>query len=197
MSSAFSQLTLVKPGILTVSAIDNFMPVIYRDKNKAWQGFEVDILQTFAKRYRLKLEFKIASFDGIWYLPKQAQCDIAAAGIAVSKRCGLEGVAFTEPYLFIRQSFLVKKIDDLKFKDQDKNSKIFSQANEVALRAFSRKAHASKKPSEFTIVEQDDTDEKFALVVADNNPSLLALLNQHIIALRDSGELEKLYTKWC
>jgi len=197
MSSAFSQLTLVKPGILTVSAIDNFMPVIYRDKNKAWQGFEVDILQTFAKRYRLKLEFKIAPFDGIWYLPKQAQCDIAAAGIAVSKRYGLEGVAFTEPYLFIRQSFLVKKIDDLKFKDQDKNSKIFSQANEVALQAFSRKAHASKKPSEFTIVEQDDTDEKFALVVADDNPSLLALLNQHIIALRDSGELEKLYTKWC
>lgn len=197
MSSAISQLALVKPGILTVSAINNFVPVIYQDKNKAWQGFEVDILQTFAKRYRLKLEFKNAPFDGIWYLPKQAQCDIAAAGIAVSKRYGLEDVAFTEPYLFIRQSFLVKKIDNLKFKDQEKNSKILSQANEVALQTFSGKAHASKKSAEFSIIELDDSDEKFALVVAEANLSLLTLLNQHIIALRDSGELARLYTKWC
>jgi ABC-type amino acid transport substrate-binding protein len=197
MSSVTAQLALVKPGTLTVSTIDNFIPVIYRDNNNAWQGFEVDILQTFAKQWRLKLEFKLAPFDGIWQLPKQGQCDIAAAGISVSKGRSREGAAFTEPYLFIKQSLLVKKVSEPELKDEGKNLKILSQANEAIFQEIARETYQIKKTSEFTIAELEDTDEKFALVVADHNSTLLALLNQYIIALRESGELEKLYKKWC
>jgi ABC-type amino acid transport substrate-binding protein len=184
--SSSSEFNLVKTGVLTVSTIDNFRPIIFRGQNDEWQGFEVDVLQSFAKHLDLQLAMKIVTFDGIWTLPKQGQCDIAAAGLSIAKEHYQVGAAFTEPYLFIKQSFLVKNVEN-------KELTLAACPTKIGDKALQQE----RIPPEFTLVDSEDTDEKFALVVADDNPKLLALLNQHILSLRKAGELAKFYQRWC
>lgn len=178
-------LNLLKPLQLTVCTIDNFAPIIFRDEQGQWQGVEVNILQSFAKCNKLKLEFKIAPFDGIWCLPAKGQCDIVAAGLSISHKHERDGAAFTEPYLFIEQSLLVKRVNK-----QESDGDAIARGN-------SGKVYQAKKYPKFTLLELDDTDEKFALVVAEHNQLLLQLLNEHITKLRETGELQKIYEKWC
>lgn len=233
-TSFLCSLKLVKPNVLTICTIDNFIPIIYRDQRNNWQGFEVDILQSFAKKFGLKLEFNIAPFDGIWHLPKQGKCDIAAAGISISKKRCNEGAAFTEPYLFIKQSLLVKKanreeletLTDTKGKTlgivpgttgasyaqdhapsgtqfaefTDENTMLKALQHDkidAVARGNPGNAYQAKQHKEYTLTGLEETDEKFALVVSDDNEFLLQQLNQHIQSLKNSGELEKLYKKWC
>jgi|GEM_PF-2313864 len=192
-----SDFSLVKPGILTVSAIDNFAPLIFRDPVLAWQGFEVDILEAFAAKFKLKLNFQLTPFDGIWQKPCLGESDIAAAGISISRiRCD-EGAAFTEPYLFMQQSLLVKKTEQAELKNLAGAHYIEQAAPKSRLIQEFNHSYQPRQYSEYSLTSCDETDEKFALVVAPNQQILLAALNQHIQQLKANGKLTSLYKKWC
>lgn len=100
---------LIQPGVLQIATLDNFVPMIFQDEHNNWQGYEVDILTAIANQLHLKLAFAVYPYEGIWTLPKQKKADIAAAGISITEQRIRDGAAFTEPYLAIKQSLLVKK----------------------------------------------------------------------------------------
>lgn len=112
-------LPVLKSGTLQIATLANFVPLIFQNERGQWQGFEVDLLTHIAKNLGLTLQFQVFPYEGIWTLPKKRQCDIAAAGISIMEARIKQGAAFTEPYLFIKQSLLVKQEQQEEIKNLD------------------------------------------------------------------------------
>ncbi len=112
----------ITPGILTVATFLGFPPVVLKDNNGEIIGTDAQYLRKFAKKYNLKIKFIVVEiFDGLWKLPGNNICDIAAAGISPSKLRENEspGTTWSIPYYNVQRSFItlkensITKIEDL------------------------------------------------------------------------------------
>ena len=111
--------TLV-PGVLTVCTYGGFAPVAYKDEHRKLVGKDLDYLSKFAENMGLSIEFVEAEFDGIWRLPGEGKCDVAAAGIGQLRGREVGPAQWTDYYYQVHRSLLIRKEDASKFATPDK-----------------------------------------------------------------------------
>lgn len=105
----------IEPGVLKVCLYPGFAPFVSKDDQGQWVGWEVPYLQGFAKREKLTFEaVEVTDFNGIWNLPGQNKCDIAASGISDTadrrKQTGDAGI-WSKHYYRVVRSFAIRTAD--------------------------------------------------------------------------------------
>ena len=110
--------TTLFPGKLTVCTYGGFAPVCYKDKDKGLTGLDVVFLEKFVgwlktdRGLDLSIDLKEHDFDGIWTLPGEGACDIAAAGIQRrDNRPVGEYASWSDSYFHVQRSLLVRATD--------------------------------------------------------------------------------------
>lgn len=106
-----------KRGVLRVAG-PTFLPYIQHLPNGDYVGIDVDILQSFAKEQKLKLEFIDAGWDTTIAGLQTGKWDVVPVTCITEKR--LESVDFTVPYfasgpavVFAKGNAKIKTLDDL------------------------------------------------------------------------------------
>ncbi|MBA3488013.1 MAG: transporter substrate-binding domain-containing protein [Longispora sp.] len=119
LNVAFSVQTL-ELGTLKVCLYPGFAPFSSKDEKREWVGWDVSYLQNFARHKNLTFEpVEIENFAGIWNLPGEDRCDIAASGISdFPKRreeTGDKGL-WSDPYYQVIRAMAVRTADRHKLK---------------------------------------------------------------------------------
>lgn len=105
-------------GVLRV--LTRIDPTSYHQGSEGLTGLEYDLVQLFAKRLGVKVEFIApATFDDILWQITRGKADIGAAGITVTPQ-RQKLMRFTQPYQYVTEQLLYhtsnkkpKKIDDI------------------------------------------------------------------------------------
>jgi Bacterial extracellular solute-binding proteins, family 3 len=98
------------PGVLTIGAYTSFAPVVWAE-NGAAHGKDIHFLRAFAREKCLVVDVRFFEFDRIWERPLRKQVDIAAGGIAPTRRRCASGLAWSSPYHTVQRSLVVRKED--------------------------------------------------------------------------------------
>jgi len=107
-------LSLLHEGKLTACVYTGFEPVLYRTP-EGLAGSDIKLLQGFAAREGLELQYIEVPFDGIWLRPGDNECDIAAAGIGETVGRDSPGVAWSQAYYSVKRSLLIRAGDASRF----------------------------------------------------------------------------------
>lgn len=121
MANDATTLTTLAPGKLTVCTYGGFAPVCYK-KNPQDKpiGFDITFLEKFALCMDLQIVWIEHKFDGIWTMPNENKCDIAAAGIQRrDDRDVGPGGCWSEAYFQVQRSLLVRSADKAAFDDYE------------------------------------------------------------------------------
>lgn len=111
---AQDQVTTLTQGQLTICLYPGFPPVVSMGGDGQWQGWDVAFMQDFAASLDLVFEpVTVETFDGIWLLPGEDRCDIAAAAITVTtpRQQNSPGTVWSDPYYTTFRAFLVRAGD--------------------------------------------------------------------------------------
>ncbi len=105
----------IEPGVLKVCMYPGFAPFNSKDEQGQWVGWDVSYIKDFAKREKLDFQpVEVADFNGIWNLPGEGKCDIAASGISNTedrrKETGTAGT-WSQHYYRVVRSFAVRAVD--------------------------------------------------------------------------------------
>lgn len=114
-SGASAPIKTIEPGTLQVCLYPGFEPFAWRDDG-VWKGWDVDYLEEFANENGLKFRaIEVKEFKGIWRLPGEDKCDIAATGISdtQSRRDDSPGGAWSKTYYTVVRAFLIRSGDRL------------------------------------------------------------------------------------
>lgn len=106
----------LEPGVLKVCMYPGFAPFNSKDEQGQWVGWDVSFIEDFAKREKLAFQpVEVADFNGIWNLPGEGKCDIAASGISDTedrrKETGDAGT-WSQRYYRVVRSFAVRAADE-------------------------------------------------------------------------------------
>ncbi|ONG58904.1 hypothetical protein BKE38_01495 [Pseudoroseomonas deserti] len=86
-------------GLLRVCIWPEYYAISYRNpRNRALEGFDIDMARALAGRLGVRLEFVDSSFARFIEALEQGDCDIAMFGVGVTPERAAR-VAFSEPYL--------------------------------------------------------------------------------------------------
>ncbi|MDB5964722.1 MAG: hypothetical protein JWQ72_1222 [Polaromonas sp.] len=113
--AAAPDICTLKPGVLQVAVAGTFPPVVMTGKNGKLSGMDVDFLSRFARENKLKMEWVVVPFEGIWKLPAEDRADIGANGISPLESRQAEGMTFSEPYYKVLRSLVIRKADRSKY----------------------------------------------------------------------------------
>lgn len=107
-----------KSGKLIVGTAADYPPYeFYTEKNgkTSISGFDMEIAKAIAKDLGVKLEIKDMKFDGLLPALKTNSVDMVIGGMAPTEE-RKKSVDFSEPYYKAKQSILIRKEDESKFK---------------------------------------------------------------------------------
>lgn len=93
-------------GTLKVAVSPDLKPLCYVKDGKI-VGYEIEVLQYFAKEYGYHLEFVTMTFDGILPSVLAGKCDIGTGGMTITEERA-QSVDFTESYLTVDVVMVVK-----------------------------------------------------------------------------------------
>jgi ABC-type amino acid transport substrate-binding protein len=106
----------LEPGVLKVCLYPGFAPFVSKDEKGQWAGWDVSYLEAFAKREKLTFQpVEVANFNGIWNLPGQGECDIAASGISDTedrRKATGDAATWSQNYYRVVRSFVVRTADE-------------------------------------------------------------------------------------
>lgn len=114
-SGEAASIKTLKPGVLQVCLYPGFKPFTWQEGN-VWKGWDVDYLEKFAADNRLTFKgVPVKEFNGIWSLPGERRCDIAASGISDTKkrRDDAHGVDWSKTYYVVVRAYLIRTGDKL------------------------------------------------------------------------------------
>ncbi|MFZ6770860.1 substrate-binding periplasmic protein [Undibacterium sp. Di26W] len=114
-TTLLTTLTTLVPGQLTVYTYGGFAPVCMNKKGEL-TGFDVTFLKKFAFSQNLGIVLIEHDFDGIWTMPNENLCDIAAAGVQQrdDRHVG-PGGSWSDAYFQVQRSLLVRSADKTAF----------------------------------------------------------------------------------
>lgn len=95
-ASGSNQLGLIKPGQLKVASVTEFLPFEYVKNNKA-AGFDIDLVNTMAKRMGLQTNWSTIEFEGLLSQVGNDQYDLGAAAIGITRE-RKQTVSYSVPY---------------------------------------------------------------------------------------------------
>lgn len=108
--------------VLKVGTESTYPPFEFRDKNNNLVGFDIELMETIAKRIGKKIEWVDMPFDSLIPALLSGKIDVIAAGMSATEERAKK-VAFSVPYHISLSSFVVranddsiKKLEDLKGK---------------------------------------------------------------------------------
>ncbi|MCX6047842.1 MAG: ABC transporter substrate-binding protein [Chloroflexi bacterium] len=104
--------TLV-PGTLTIGSYAAFAPLCWQDGDRA-RGRDIEFLRAFAAQFGLQVVVRFFEFDRLWERPGRDEIDLAAASIAPLASRHSPGVVWTEPYVTVQRSLLIRATDHAK-----------------------------------------------------------------------------------
>jgi len=99
------KLNTLTSGVLKVAAYVQFYPVCYLDKNNEIKGFDVDLINEFAKIVGCRVEFTVINeWDQLWFAPSKKEADISIGGIGITDDRIDSNTEWTIPYFYVRRS---------------------------------------------------------------------------------------------
>lgn len=127
----------------------NFPPFEYVDDSLKIVGFDIDLINEFAKRANLNYEIVNMGFDALIPALKTGKIDAAISGMSATED-RKRAVDFSNPY-YETQTLYIKKADNDKInsKDDVKDKKIGVQlgvVQEIAARELSKNVAPTKDP---------------------------------------------------
>ena len=108
---AFAEDTLMaiqKRGVLRIGTDPGYMPFELINKKGEIIGFDIDIAKQMAKAMNVKLEIVSTAWDGIIPALMTDKFDVIMGGMTVTQERNLS-INFSDPYLLIGQSILIRK----------------------------------------------------------------------------------------
>ena len=112
----------VTDGVLTVAISPDFAPYefysIGENEEPELAGFEISMAQRIADEMGLELDLVPMSFDGVLAEIANGTVDIGIAGLGYTEDRA-EVMDFSDPYNYVKQTFVCRKEDQDKFKDVD------------------------------------------------------------------------------
>jgi ABC-type amino acid transport substrate-binding protein len=140
-------ITTLVSGKLTVCTYGGFAPVCYKDEQGNLTGLDVIFLEKFAISQGLEIALIEHDFDGIWTMPDENKCDVAAAGVQKrDKRDAGPGGAWSDAYFQVQRSLLVRSADQAAFDDYLKlsgKSIVVTRGSTADIDAKTRYPHCS------------------------------------------------------
>lgn len=85
-----------KSGVLKVCSQAGFIPFEMKDNKGNWKGFDVDIMQEFSKKHKLKLVMLDTTLDGLIPSLLTGKCDFIASGLTITEE-RQKAVLFSKP----------------------------------------------------------------------------------------------------
>lgn len=120
-SNTFAEIKSTNNRIIRVGSSGAYYPFTFMDGNKV-QGFEVDVWNELGKRLGYSIEYKTASFSGLFGMLDSDKIDVIANQITITDE-RKEKYYFSDPYVesgaqivVNKSSDKIKSIDDLKNK---------------------------------------------------------------------------------
>ena len=108
-------LKTVSPGKLTVCS-DIPHPPFEFEEGPELRGIDVDLAKAVTGRLGIAADFKDVDGPGLFDALKTGQCDVIASAVVINDEKAKE-FDFTAPYFDLRQSVLVRKADEEKYRD--------------------------------------------------------------------------------
>lgn len=109
-----------KRGYLSVVLETGYIPFEFRDKKKGLIGFDIEMIQLFAKKLGVKVKIFPVAWEGI--IPSLAShdkekfpIDMIVSGMRITKTRA-KRVHFTIPYFYVGQAFVISKKDSKRIK---------------------------------------------------------------------------------
>ena len=170
-----------KQGVLTV--LTRIDPTTYYQAPEGFSGMEYDLVQLFAKRLGVRVEFIIPNtFDEILRQITRNKADIAAAGLSITEE-RRHNLRFSEPYLEVSEQLLYHASNHPPKEILDVNSGIFEV---VKNSSHAETLHALKN--------ENPTLEWLTNNELDSN-GLIYLLNAGLIdyTVSDSNQIELIH----
>lgn len=119
---AAADVSTVTDGVLTVAISPDFAPyefyAIGQDGEPELAGFEISMAERIADEMGLELDLVPMSFDGVLAEIANGTVDIGIAGLGYTEDRA-EVMDFSDPYNFVKQTFVCRKEDQDKFRDVD------------------------------------------------------------------------------
>ena len=111
LSDSENRLVTITPGILTICTYTEFAPFSYEEGGEI-VGTDISFLKNFAAEMDLKVKILKKDFSGLWETPGQGICDVSAAGMMeYEDRILGEGAVWSEPYMLVTRSLLIRSSD--------------------------------------------------------------------------------------
>jgi polar amino acid transport system substrate-binding protein len=101
-------MAIQKRGVLRIGTDPGYMPFELINKKGELIGFDIDLAEEMAKAMNVKLEIVSTAWDGIIPSLMTDKFDVIMGGMTVTQERNLT-INFSEPYLLIGQSILLKK----------------------------------------------------------------------------------------
>ena len=105
-----NKLQTIVPDILTICTYSEFAPFSYK-KDGSIVGTDIELLENFAHKMGLNLNIIEKQFDGLWNMPGLGQCDISAAGMMSEGRDLDDKGIWSESYITVKRSLLIRHTD--------------------------------------------------------------------------------------
>ena len=100
----------IVPDVLTICTYSEFAPFSYK-KDGTVVGTDIELLENFAHKMGLNLNIIEKQFDGLWNMPGLGQCDISAAGMMSEGRDLDDKGIWSESYITVKRSLLIRHTD--------------------------------------------------------------------------------------
>ena len=96
--------------VLTICTYSEFAPFSYK-KDGSVVGTDIELLENFAHKMGLDVNIIEKQFDGLWNMPGLGQCDISAAGMMSEGRDLDDKGIWSESYITVKRSLLIRHTD--------------------------------------------------------------------------------------
>ena len=96
--------------VLTICTYSEFAPFSYK-KDGSVVGTDIEFLENFAYKMGLDVNIIEKQFDGLWNMPGLGQCDISAAGMMSEGRDLDDKGIWSESYITVKRSLLIRHTD--------------------------------------------------------------------------------------
>jgi len=113
--SSYAQSLNLKNNTVKVCSDAGFLPFEMKNNQGQWEGFDVDMMNSFAQSLNAKLQMVQINFDGIIPALLSGKCDMIAAGMTVTPS-RQKVVAFSHPTFVNGLSIAFRNTDEAKTK---------------------------------------------------------------------------------
>ncbi|MES2615265.1 MAG: ABC transporter substrate-binding protein, partial [Bdellovibrionota bacterium] len=109
---------IIKNGELVVGSDGSCLPYELRKPDSQWVGFEVDLMEAFARHLKVKLKFVDTSWDGLVPALVAKKFDMVASDLPITEE-RKKFVLFTHPYYKVQIGAVILNENKLKFTNKD------------------------------------------------------------------------------